>query len=94
MIFKFFQTILTHSRSRVVLEILKVATEQKKRFNVYVTESAPDKSGYSVVWNYFYYIKDLKIAIELKWPKMEELSIVVTGISLVEIRVSVVNIAL
>ena len=39
-------------------------------------------------------MKYLKIAIELKWPKMEELSIVVKGISLVEIRVSVVNIAL
>lgn len=41
-------TILTHSRSRVVLEILKMATEQKKRFNVFVTESAPDKSGYGM----------------------------------------------
>ena len=41
----YFQTILTHSRSRVVLEILKMATEQKKRLNVYVTESCPDKSG-------------------------------------------------
>lgn len=38
-------TILTHSRSRVVLEILKRATEQKKRLNVFVTESAPDRSG-------------------------------------------------
>ncbi|XP_022803696.1 translation initiation factor eIF-2B subunit alpha-like [Stylophora pistillata] len=41
-------TILTHSRSRVVLEIFKMATEQKKRFNVFVTESAPDKSGYGM----------------------------------------------
>ncbi|KAK3752724.1 hypothetical protein QZH41_018688 [Actinostola sp. cb2023] len=38
-------TILTHSRSRVVLEILKLAAKQKKRFNVFITESAPDKSG-------------------------------------------------
>ena len=43
--FFFSQTILTHSRSRVVLEILKRATEQKKRLNVFVTESAPDRSG-------------------------------------------------
>ncbi|KAK2573930.1 Translation initiation factor eIF-2B subunit alpha [Acropora cervicornis] len=39
-------TILTHSRSRVVFEILKMADEQKKRLNVYITESCPDKSGY------------------------------------------------
>ncbi|XP_068750438.1 translation initiation factor eIF2B subunit alpha-like [Montipora capricornis] len=38
-------TILTHSRSRVVLEILKMADQQKKRLNVYITESCPDKSG-------------------------------------------------
>ncbi|KAM7440254.1 Translation initiation factor [Porites harrisoni] len=41
-------TILTHSRSRVVVEILKMATEQKKRLNVYITESSPDKSGYKM----------------------------------------------
>ncbi|EDO35087.1 predicted protein [Nematostella vectensis] len=39
-------TILTHSRSRVVLEILKMAAEQKKRFDVFITESAPDQSGH------------------------------------------------
>ncbi|KXJ29025.1 translation initiation factor eIF-2B subunit alpha [Exaiptasia diaphana] len=39
-------TILTHSRSRVVIEILKSAAKQKKRFNVFITESAPDKSGH------------------------------------------------
>ncbi|XP_041349691.1 translation initiation factor eIF-2B subunit alpha-like [Gigantopelta aegis] len=38
-------TVLTHSRSRVVLQILKEAAEAKKRFKVYVTESMPDKSG-------------------------------------------------
>ncbi|XP_031553243.1 translation initiation factor eIF-2B subunit alpha-like [Actinia tenebrosa] len=38
-------TILTHSRSRVVLEILRMAAIQKKRFNVFITESCPDKSG-------------------------------------------------
>lgn len=36
--------ILTHSRSRVVLQTLKEAAK-KKRFHVYVTISAPDNSG-------------------------------------------------
>ena len=40
------QTILTHSRSRVVLKLLKAAAEQKRRFNVFVTVSAPDQSGF------------------------------------------------
>ena len=39
------QTILTHSRSRVVLQLMREAVEAKKRFNVYVTESLPDASG-------------------------------------------------
>jgi len=38
-------TILTHSRSRVVLEVLREAAASKKRFTVYVTESLPDKAG-------------------------------------------------
>lgn len=38
-------TILTHSRSRVVLKTLKFAVKQSKRFEVYVTKSAPDQSG-------------------------------------------------
>ncbi|XP_002739896.1 translation initiation factor eIF2B subunit alpha-like [Saccoglossus kowalevskii] len=38
-------TILTHSHSRVVLKVLKEAAAAKKRFNVFVTESCPDKSG-------------------------------------------------
>jgi translation initiation factor eIF-2B subunit alpha len=38
-------TILTHSRSRVVLQLLKEAAGAKKRFKVYVTESLPDRSG-------------------------------------------------
>lgn len=37
--------ILTHSRSRVVLQTLKEAARMKKRFHVYVTISAPDNSG-------------------------------------------------
>ncbi|KRT82694.1 hypothetical protein AMK59_4475, partial [Oryctes borbonicus] len=37
--------ILTHSRSRVVLQTLREAAKQKKRFHVYVTISAPDRSG-------------------------------------------------
>lgn len=39
-------TILTHSKSRVVLQLLKEAVEHNKRFNVFVTEALPDKSGY------------------------------------------------
>ncbi|XP_060070085.1 translation initiation factor eIF-2B subunit alpha-like [Ylistrum balloti] len=41
-------TILTHSKSRVVLQVLKEAAEAKKRFNVYITESLPDNSGREV----------------------------------------------
>ncbi|KAH9502458.1 Translation initiation factor [Bulinus truncatus] len=41
-------TILTHCHSRVVLEVMKAAANQKKRFTVYVTESSPDKSGYEM----------------------------------------------
>ena len=41
----YLQIILTHSRSRVVLKVLKEAAQAKKRFTVYVTESLPDKVG-------------------------------------------------
>lgn len=37
--------ILTHSRSRVVLETLIVAAKSNKRFHVYVTRSSPDDIG-------------------------------------------------
>ncbi|GLV31113.1 eukaryotic translation initiation factor 2B subunit alpha [Carabus blaptoides fortunei] len=37
--------VLTHSRSRVVLHTLKEAAKIGKRFEVYVTKSAPDNSG-------------------------------------------------
>lgn len=40
--------ILTHCHSRVVLEVIKAAAHQMKRFTVYVTESNPDKSGYKM----------------------------------------------
>ncbi|CAG2194192.1 translation initiation factor eIF2B subunit alpha-like isoform X1 [Mytilus galloprovincialis] len=39
-------TILTNSKSRVVLQVLKEAAEAKKRFNVFVAESQPNKSGH------------------------------------------------
>ncbi|GFR06610.1 translation initiation factor eIF-2B subunit alpha [Trichonephila clavata] len=39
------QEILIHSHSRVVYETLILASKSKKRFHVYVTESAPDFSG-------------------------------------------------
>lgn len=42
-------TILVHSHSRVVLQVLKQAMQDKKRFTVYVTESNPDKSGHKMV---------------------------------------------
>lgn len=38
---------MVHSYSRVVLELLTYAAkDKKKQFMVYVTESAPDHSGY------------------------------------------------
>lgn len=37
--------VLTHSRSRVVLETLKLAAKSNKRFHVYVTKSSPDDTG-------------------------------------------------
>ncbi|CAH2006304.1 unnamed protein product [Acanthoscelides obtectus] len=37
--------VLTHSRSRVVLQALRKAHKQNKRFEVFVTISAPDNSG-------------------------------------------------
>jgi len=38
-------TVLTHSRSRVVADLLKRAAAESKRLNVFVTQSAPDESG-------------------------------------------------
>ncbi|CAH1800589.1 unnamed protein product [Owenia fusiformis] len=38
-------TILTHSYSRVVLQLLKDAMEANRRFRVFVTQSAPDNAG-------------------------------------------------
>ncbi|XP_050538849.1 translation initiation factor eIF-2B subunit alpha isoform X2 [Daktulosphaira vitifoliae] len=37
--------ILTHSKSRVVLEAMQLASNAQKRFHVYVTESTIDNSG-------------------------------------------------
>jgi len=37
--------ILTHSHSRVVLEVFRKAARAKKHFQVYITESMPDRSG-------------------------------------------------
>lgn len=39
------QRILTHARSRVVLETLELAANSNKRFHVYVTRSSPDDDG-------------------------------------------------
>merc|ERR1711990_30317 len=38
-------TVLTHSRSRIVAEVLKRAAADAKRLRVFVTQSAPDNSG-------------------------------------------------
>lgn len=38
-------TVLTHSRSRVVADLIKRAAQDAKRLRVYVTQSAPDHSG-------------------------------------------------
>ena len=40
-------TILSHSRSSVVLSVLKHAKEQGKRFNVIITQTQPHKNGLS-----------------------------------------------
>lgn len=42
---KYLQRVLTHARSRVVLETLKVAAKCNKRFHVFVTQSSPDNTG-------------------------------------------------
>ncbi|XP_033628407.1 translation initiation factor eIF-2B subunit alpha-like [Asterias rubens] len=38
-------SVLTHSHSRVVLKMFQEAAAAKKRFNVFITESCPDRSG-------------------------------------------------
>ncbi|XP_043474606.1 translation initiation factor eIF-2B subunit alpha [Leptopilina heterotoma] len=43
--------ILTHSKSRVVLETMKEAAQNSKSFEVYVTNSAPDNSGEEMCQN-------------------------------------------
>lgn len=43
------QKILTHSRSRVVLETVKLAAAQNKHFHVYVTMSSLDNEGEKMV---------------------------------------------
>lgn len=40
--------ILIHSRSRVVMQVLKLPAMEKKRFTVNLTESSTDKIGYQV----------------------------------------------
>lgn len=39
------QRVLTHARSRAVLETLTLAAKSNKRFHVYVTRSSPDNTG-------------------------------------------------
>ena len=48
------QKILTHSKSRVVFEAMKEASISNKSFEVYVTTSAPNNSGYDInIYNYY-----------------------------------------
>jgi translation initiation factor eIF-2B subunit alpha len=47
--FENFKNILTHSKSRVVLEILKEAHNRSGNFHVFVCESFPNKSGSNMV---------------------------------------------
>jgi len=42
----FSQTILTHSISKVVFQLLKAAADVKKRIMVFIAESGKDKSGF------------------------------------------------
>ena len=41
--------ILTHCRSRVVMQALTAAAKENKRFTVFVTESKPDETGYKAL---------------------------------------------
>lgn len=41
-------TILTHSSSKVVLQLLKAAADAKKRIMVFIAESGKDKSGWTL----------------------------------------------
>ena len=43
------QTVLIHSSSRVVLALLKKATENRSRLKIFITASARDDSGYALV---------------------------------------------
>lgn len=43
------QRVLTHSRSRVVLQTLILAANSNKRFHVYVTQSSPENTGEKMV---------------------------------------------
>lgn len=40
--------ILTHSSSKVVLQLLREASDQNKHFTVYITESMPNKQGWTM----------------------------------------------
>ncbi|EFA84203.1 translation initiation factor eIF-2B alpha subunit [Heterostelium album PN500] len=54
-------TILVHGYSRVVLSVLLYASSQGKRFNVIVTESRPDSSGYKLAEK----LEEAKIPVKL-----------------------------
>ena len=52
------QTILTHSRSRVVLRLLQEASNSGKRITVFITTSTIDGTGYVfiILLIYIFYI--------------------------------------
>jgi translation initiation factor eIF-2B subunit alpha len=73
-------TILTHSKSRVVLQLLQEAAASHKRIKVFVTESAIDKSG----WDMHKQLEESKIPSKVILDStvgyiMEKIDIVVVG---------------
>ncbi|KAF5302484.1 hypothetical protein FQR65_LT08574 [Abscondita terminalis] len=84
--------ILTHSRSRVVLETLKGAAEQNRYFEVFVTQSQPDESGKRMYQD----LKDLNIPCTLILDSaigyiMEEVDFVMVGAEAVVESGGIVN---
>ncbi|OXU26483.1 hypothetical protein TSAR_003609, partial [Trichomalopsis sarcophagae] len=72
--------ILTHSRSRVVLQTMKEAVVNNKLFEVYVTDSSPDSSGKEMCKN----LRDLGVSCTLILDSsvgyiMEQVDMVMVG---------------
>ncbi|NXE36463.1 EI2BA factor, partial [Ptilorrhoa leucosticta] len=79
--FFFWQRILTHAYSRVVLRVLEAAVESKKRFSVYVTESQPDQAG-QVFINLVFILLNIPVTVILDAAVgyiMEKVDLVLVG---------------